>query len=148
MDHKKISEFKSKKHWVDYIWQRLLEDIKHPALRSALDHLLSSYEKNIIVNRLAAVLLIREGKTYRQIGEELWLSHNTIRSLKRVLDNPYFTEYQSYRLLNNKRKKLIRAEALKKAEEEIARSSALLDWVDYYISVFPKKHGPRWKFLR
>lgn len=143
-----ISKFKSRKEWVNYVWAKLLKDLKNPVLNATLNSLLSSYEKQIIVNRLAALILIKEGKTYKQIGEELWLSSTTIRSLKKILQNNSIKEYQSYRLLSNERKQNARAQGLKKVKEEIKNSSAFLDWLDYWASVFPKKHGSRWKFIK
>lgn len=136
----KLDKFKSRKEWADFVWQRLLKDIKNPVLGAALDSLLSSYEKNMIINRFAAVSLIKEGRTYRQIGEELWLSSTTIRSLKRALENNSLKEYQSYRLIKNKKKLGL------KIRKEIIETPSWVNWVDYCASVFPKKSGPRWRF--
>jgi uncharacterized protein YerC len=140
----KISEFKSRKEWADNAWQRILKDVQNPDLRNALDTLLSPYEKNIIVNRFAAVILIKEGKTYRQIGEELWLSPTTIRSLKKAVSGNSIKEYQSYRLCKNKRAKI----AASKNKKEIIETPGWVDWIDYCASVFPRKTGPRWKFFK
>src|SRR3989344_6778020 len=143
----KLDNFKSRKEWSDYVWRRLLKDIKNPALSAALDSLLSSYEKNIIINRFAAVTLIKDGQSYREIGRELWLSSNTVRSLKKVLENNSAKEYQSYRLRSNKRKHAQEIKASVKAKKEISEQSDFLNWVDYCISVMPEKNGPRWKWF-
>jgi len=144
----KLDKFKSKKQWSDYVWQRLLKDIKNPVLSVALDSLLGRYEKNIIINRFAAIALIKEGRTYREIGRELWLSANTIRSLKRILESNSMKEYQSYRLRSNRQKQAQIAKELDEIKREINNSSDFLNWVDYCISVMPKKNGPRWRFVR
>ncbi len=136
----RISNFKSRKEWSLVIWQKILRDMKNPALSAALDSLLSPYEKSIIVNRFAAVSLIKEGKTYRQIGKELWLSPTTIRSLKRTLENNPVKEYQSYRLLKNGRQNKV------EGKSEVIETPSFINWVDYCLSVRPKKIGPRWKF--
>ncbi len=138
----KTSKFKSKKDWLAASWQRLLKDIKNPGLSAALDSLLSPYEKSIIVNRLAAVSLIKKGRTYQQIGEELWLSPTTIRCIKKVLEDNAPKEYQSYRLRNSKR--LSQSQVKKGAIEP----SGFINWIDYCESVFPRKNGPRWKFFK
>ena len=137
----KISKFKSRKEWFDCAWSKLLEDIKNHDLSAALDALLSLYEKKIIINRFAAVSLIKEGKTYRQIGEELWLSPTTIRSLKRTLGNNPVKEYQSYRLLKNKHKNEERIN-----RKEFIKTPAWVAWVDHIVATFPEKNGSRWKF--
>src|SRR3989344_6201734 len=105
----KIDKFKSRNDWFIHAWLKFLKDIKNPDAADALNSLLSSREKIMIINRMAAMVLIREGKTYRQIGEELWVSPTTVRSLKRTLENN-LKEYQSYRLLRNKRNKKEEAE--------------------------------------
>src|SRR3989344_3336223 len=130
----RVNKFKSRKEWAAATWQRLLKDIKNSELSVVMDSLLSQYEKNMIINRLAAISLIKAGKTYRQIGEELWLSSTTIRSLKRGLENGLDKEYQSYRLLKNKR-------PLKKVviKEEIPAMPEFFRRLDYYFSDFPKK---------
>lgn len=141
----KVSKFKSRKDWSVAVWQKLLKDIRNPALSAALDSLLSSYEKQIIVNRLAAVSLIKEGKTYRQIGEELWLSPITIRAVKKVLTNNSGKDYESYRLISNNRKAGL---AAKRAAIRRPETPSLINWIDYCLSVMPKKNGPRWKFAK
>lgn len=42
--------------------------------KELLESVLSAKEKNLIINRLIAAALIKENKTYREIGEILWLS--------------------------------------------------------------------------
>ena len=137
----KINKFNSRKKWADFVWAKLLSDIKNPTLGNILDFLLTSYEKNIIVNRLTALSLIKKGKTYKQIEEELWLSPNTIRSLKIILEDNS-NKYQSCRFLRNKK---IQA---RKTKIKIPESHPIIDWIDYCVSVFPQKHGPRWKAYR
>ncbi len=133
------------------MWVKLLKDIGNPDTSAMLDSLLSPYEKQIIVNRLAALILIRDGKTYKQIGEELWLSPSTIRSLKKTIEDKSVKEYQSYRLTSNKRKKENREKELAEAEKIIERQRQTPDWIHWLDRMeknFPKKHGPRWKWVR
>ena len=136
-----INKFNSRREWTDFMWKKLLSDIKNPNLSALLDSLLTSYEKNIIINRIAALALIKKGESYRQIGEKLWLSPNTIRSLKKILENNA-NKYQSRRYIVNKKIKL------GKSKIKIPESHPIIDWIDYCVSVFPKKHGPRWKAYR
>ena len=137
----KLDKFKSRKEWSNYAWHELLGDIKNPALAVAMDSLLSSYEKNIIVNRFAAVSLIKEGASYKKIGEELWLSPNTIRSLKIIVEDNLAKEYRSYRTAKNRRKP--KTVAVK--ETKIEESRSFVDWIEYCAAAFPSKHDRRWK---
>lgn len=136
----KLDKFKSRKEWAAAVWQTFLKDVKNSDLGIVLDSLLSPYEKSIIVNRLAATSLIKKGKTYRQIGEQLWLSSTTIRSLKRGLENKHEREYQSYRLLKNKRPSKIM-----KTREEVPEMPEFFRRLDYLLENFPKKGRPNWR---
>lgn len=141
----KVDKFKSRKEWAAAVWQRLLKDIRNPDLSAILDSLLSPYEKSIIVNRLAAISSLKEGKTYKQIGEELWLSSTTIRSLKMALEGGFRKEYQSYRLLKNKYQNKVTM-----VKEGVVETPAFLSRIDYYLANFPKKGGggSRWNFIK
>ncbi len=140
----KICQFKSRKEWSDAVWHKLLKDIKNPSLSVALDSLLGAYEKQIIVNRLAALSLIKDGKTYKQIGEELWLSPTTISSLKKTLANNFSKEYQSQRAIKNKRNK----QNAVRIQRETVEWSPFWNRVDFYLENFPRKNGPRWKWVK
>lgn len=139
---KNIKEFNSRKEWVGFVWTKILDDVKNPKLANMLNTLISAHEKEIIVNRLAALTFIKQGKSYKQIGEELWLSPTTIRSLKRIVENNFKKEYKSYN-------KLRKDNAKEKPEKKnVTETSSFADWVDYYASTFPKRNGPRWNFLK
>lgn len=137
-----LNNFNLKKERVNIVWAKLLADIKDPNLNSALNTLLTSYEKGMIVNRLIALSLIKKGKSYKEIGRELWLSPTTIRSLKRILESKSSTGYQTYRFLKNKRTEM------NKTKIKILKNHPFTDWIEHYVSVFPKRHGSRWKFLK
>jgi uncharacterized protein YerC len=130
----------SRKERASLVWSKLLENIKNPKVEILLNTLLSQYEKDIVANRLIAISLIKQNKTYKEIGEELWLSSSTIRSLKRMLENKTAKEYQTYR-------------GFKKAEKEknekshkkeyIPEPSPFFDAIDHFFTSVPKKTGLR-----
>lgn len=130
----------SRKEQADLVWSKLLKDIKNPELAILLNALLSQYEKDIIANRLVAISLIKQGKTYKEIGEELWLSSSTIRSLKRMLENKSATEYQTYRRLKNAAKETIE-KSRKKAY--VPEPSPFFDAIDNFFAGIPKRTGFR-----
>ncbi|MDP3729678.1 MAG: Trp family transcriptional regulator [bacterium] len=142
---KNVKEFNTRKDWVNFMWSKIVADIKNPQCAHMLNTLISAYEKEIIVNRLAALTLIKQGKSYKQIGEELWLSPTTIRSLKRVVEDNFNKEYKSYNTLQKLRRD---TENRKRMPKNSVETLPFIDWIAYYASVFPKRNGPRWKFLK
>jgi uncharacterized protein YerC len=128
----------SRKERVNLVWSKLLKNIKNPKLEILLNTLLSQYEKDIIANRLIAVSLIKHGKTYKEIGEELWLSSSTIRSLKKMMENKAAKEYQTYRQL----KKATKEEIEKNRKKEyIPEPSPFFDAIDHFFNSIPRKTG-------
>jgi DNA-binding CsgD family transcriptional regulator len=139
---KNIKEFNSRKDWINFTWSTILADVKNPQFANMLNVLISAHEKENIVNRLAALIFIEQGKSYKQIGEELWVSPTTIRSLKRITDNNYSKEYKSYNKLRKDN------ESNKIKSKNVPETPSFVNWINYYASVFPKRNGPRWKFIK
>lgn len=138
---KNLKDFSSRKDWAKFVWLKILADVKNPQFAGMLNALISAHEKEIIVNRLTALIFIKQGKSYKQIGEELWLSPTTIRSLKRISEDNFKKEYKSYNRLRKDGKG-------KKIEtKNVINVPPFVNWIDYYVSIVPPKYGPRWKFL-
>jgi len=137
-----ISKFKSRKKWEEGIWQKFLENIEKAdskrQITKLLDNLLSINEKKLVSKRLAALALIRAGKTYKEIGEILWISPSTVSALKKSVHKA--TNYQSNRYYagksrNEKRKNM----------KGLPPQTILDYWLNFPL---PKKTGRgRWKFL-
>ena len=83
----KVSKFKSRREWESFLWIAFVEQLvsakSKTSLRNKLEKVLSEAEKQIILKRITAVMLIREGKSYKEIGELLWISPSTISSIKK-----------------------------------------------------------------
>jgi|SRR3989344_1897722 len=100
-----ILKIKSRKEWVECIWQEFLKSLlkaqsaKH--LKNTLENIISAKEKKYIINRLIAISLIAQGKTYREIGEILWLSPNTISAIKKSFLGKSI--YRSYQVSNGRK---------------------------------------------
>ncbi|NCO89665.1 hypothetical protein AUJ30_01340 [Candidatus Wolfebacteria bacterium CG1_02_39_135] len=79
---KNINEFKSRKEWENYLWRVFLKNVEKSKLEKRLanflNNLLSETEKKNIVRRLTVIFLLKQGKTYKEIGEILWISPETI----------------------------------------------------------------------
>lgn len=96
--------FKSKKEWEAHIWTKLASRFSEAGSASkierSLDMLLTAYEKRQIINRAAAISLLKQGMSYREIGRILWLSPTTISAIRKSVLSQ--TEYISRRARNKK----------------------------------------------
>jgi uncharacterized protein YerC len=114
---KNIDEFKSRKEWENYFWKAFVKNVEklksEKRLANFLNNLLSKTEKKNISRRLMVIYLLKKGKTYREIGEILWISPGTISSIKKSLldKNDYKSKHSIYR------KDVIKTENLKKMKE-------------------------------
>ena len=72
-----VSSFRSRKEWEEGCWQKILGS------RRALELIITPHERHDLVMRVAALNFLETGKSYRQIGRELWLSPQTISGIKK-----------------------------------------------------------------
>lgn len=91
---------KSAEKWAMFLWtefaSRLSKTKSAKELKLMLEKLLSEDEKKMIARRLATIGLLKSGKSYKEISEILWLSPNTVSSIKKnVIAN--HVHYKSYR---------------------------------------------------
>ena len=86
---KQIKDFQNKHRteWKDFLWGALIDKIigvkSRDQAKQILNSLFSNYEKEIATKRIAALILIQDGRGYKEISEILWLSHATISALKK-----------------------------------------------------------------
>ena len=125
--------------WEMNIWSKFLDNIEKVASRKEiaelLGNLLSSNEKILISKRLAAVALIKDGKSYREIGKILWISPGTVSAIKKSVY--LLANYKSSRYYSgiNKKEKIKRMRGI--PPETI---------FDYWARLpIPKKGGRSWK---
>ena len=83
-----VSDYHSRKEWENACWQKILKS------GDFLGLLVTPYERRNLVLRAAVIDRLRSGKSYRRIGEELWLSSQTISVIKKTISGD---GYQSYR---------------------------------------------------
>ena len=91
-----LDRYSSRKEWEDACWHKILKS------KNLLGLLVTFYERHNLVMRAAVMDRINSGKRYRQIAEELWLSPQTISSIKRALKE---NSYRSYRERSKKERK-------------------------------------------
>ncbi|MCX6702818.1 MAG: Trp family transcriptional regulator [Candidatus Wolfebacteria bacterium] len=133
-------KFKSREEWEDFVWERFISDLRKSQKEKLVEffnHLVTVDEKRMFAKRFIAIVLIKEGKSYKDIGKVLWISPSTVRALKKVFleNSDYQSNYEYY-----KNKKSTARKNLKTKERDV---------FDYWLNFpFPKKSGKgRWKFL-
>ena len=82
-----INDYSSRKEWEAAYWERIIQS------KELLQLLTTSHERHDLVMRAAAIDDISVGKTYRKIGEELWLSHQTISGIKKAVSERGYKSY-------------------------------------------------------
>ncbi len=91
-----IGDYHSRAEWETVCWQKIL------ASKDMLELLITSHERHNLIMRAAAVCALNSGKSYRQIGKELWLSSQTISGIKKALTE---NNYRSYLERSKKERK-------------------------------------------
>lgn len=134
------SEFVNGKGWEEKIWKKFLEDIEDAGhdhkTAKFLDNILTTSEKKIISKRLAALVLIKSGKSYRDIGKMLWISPATVSALKKSVCGESY--YQSSRFYAEKSK----SEKAKKIKK--VPSPTILDyWANLPLPSKTRKRGKK-----
>ena len=93
------STFKSRKEWKQYVWKIIIDgfvrSVSAQEIERTLDMLLTTHEKEYVIKRAAAISFFEQGKSYRDIGEMLWLSPTTISAIRKsmVQKNGYVSRY-------------------------------------------------------
>src|SRR3989344_4262956 len=102
-----VNKFKSRKEWGKYVWSVLIKEMAKSnsikELEKILDVLLTSHEKQQMIRRASAVSFLKQGKSYREIGQILWLSPNTINAIRKSIRTQ--EGYVSHYMRNKKSKK-------------------------------------------
>ncbi|MBI5079113.1 helix-turn-helix domain-containing protein [Candidatus Wolfebacteria bacterium] len=122
-------------------WQNFLikfkKDVSSKNIGEVLETLLSTYEKRELSRRLAIILLLGQGKTYREVSQVLGVSHQTIGAAKKCFLEKSIKSYNPYH------KKLKQIKPL--------RGLSFMDDLSRILSKAPKYRyigkGGRWRFL-
>jgi len=86
-----IDHYSSRKEWEHSCWQKILNSEN---LKDLLELTATSYERHNLVMRVVAIERINSGKRFNEISKELWLSPQTISSIKKSISG---NNYRSYR---------------------------------------------------
>lgn len=94
-----INDCSSRAEWENFSWQKILSS------KELLELLITSSERHDLVMRAAALNRLIAGKNYKQIGDELWLSPQTISSIKKILREKSYQSYSERSKKERKKKK-------------------------------------------
>lgn len=153
---KNLDEFKSRKEWEEFVWLEFLQNLNKTKsiqqFKEILESVLSEKEKRLIIKRIIAAFLISQGRSYREMGDILWLSHNTISAIKKgLLKKSAYRGYQYYLNQNAQLKNKLQEGKNKNKKmtmDDLAEATDdLLNWFARFF-ILIRTHGKdRWKFL-
>jgi len=142
----KLKAFTSRKEWNRYLWSLLVEKLR--TLKSKKDiniffkNLLSSHERDIMLKRMTATLLLKEKMSYRAISELLWISPATLSAINKSSKNRM--GYNSRRDIKKAKLKNNAKQYTKQKNEDPI--SAYFEWLSH-IQIPSISGRDRWKFL-
>ena len=82
------NDYSSRKEWEVACWRNIVES------GEILQLFITPYERHNIVMRVATLEGLASGKSYKKIGEELWLSPQTISSIKKAVSEKLYRSYR------------------------------------------------------
>lgn len=92
------SNYFSRKEWEAALWRKILES------KNLIDLLTTSYERHNLIMRTAVMDGIASGKSYRKIGEELWISPQTVSVIKKAIKEKTYKSYAERSIKERKKR--------------------------------------------
>lgn len=146
---KLLKDFSSRKEWEEFLWEEvlgfILESKDKSGLKQKLESLFSKHERSLALRRLTAILLLKEGLSYRKIGEILWVAPATISTIKKS-----FSGKSGYLGRKNKIKDFNKVALFKSGQHQENRISIFFSELeDFLDTILEGYNNPRkrWKFL-
>lgn len=109
-----VSDYPSRVAWEAACWKKLA------AARGLLHLFITAHERHDLVMRAVALDRLLSGKSYRQIGDELWLSPQTVSGIKKAFKEKSYRSYLERS--KTERKKIIRHSLGRPAQSRPNRS--------------------------
>jgi len=82
-----IGNYLSRKEWENACWRKVSES------KELLNTLTTSHERHNLAIRAAAIQGLASGKSYREISKELFISTQTVSSIKKALSEKTYRSY-------------------------------------------------------
>jgi len=93
-----LNQFQSRGEWEGACWKIVSKSNTYLSL------LTTAYDRRNIIIRAAALEQLSSGKSYKQITDELWLSPQTISSIKKICSENIYKSYWERSKSERKRK--------------------------------------------
>ncbi len=106
-----INDYHSREEWEVACWRKILES------KELLPLLITSHERRDLIVRAATMDGLSSGKTYQEIGNELWVSPQTISVIKKAMDEKAYRSYLERSYKERKKKKYSSSPVSKKSEK-------------------------------
>jgi len=107
-----IDNYSSRQEWETACWREILES------KELLSLLITSHERRDLVNRAAAMDKIISGKSYQEIGKELWISPQTISVIKKAINEKAYRSYLERSHKERKKRKYSPSPVSKKSKNK------------------------------
>ena len=82
-----IHYYPSRKEWEAACWEKISQN------QDILHRITTAHERRDLVMRAATMDRLSRGKSYREIGRELWLSPQTVSGIKKALSEKIYASY-------------------------------------------------------
>lgn len=82
-----LRNYPSRKEWEAACWEKIIES------KELLRLLITEHERHDVVMRAAIIDGLSSGKSYRKIGEELWISPQTVSGIKKAAREKVYKSY-------------------------------------------------------
>ena len=96
---KHVTEFEARDTWRQAAWNLLMQELsglKNPhEIKKLLALFVTPLEQKRIVHRMVALVRLQQGKSYREIGRETWVSPETISALKKSFQEKQYRSRRS-----------------------------------------------------
>ena len=93
-----LGNYTSRKEWEAVYWDKIIKS------EELLQLLTTSYERHKLVMRAAVIDGLSLGKSYRKIGEELWISPQTVSGIKKAASEKIYRSYKERSKKERKKK--------------------------------------------
>lgn len=93
-----ISRYLSRRAWEEACWQKISKSGEF------LNSLATSNERHNLVMRAAVIDRLKAGKKFHEISEELWLSAQTVSSIKKAVKEGGYRSYRERGKTERKKK--------------------------------------------
>lgn len=126
-----VSHCSSREEWEKICWRKIESSRNQKKILT----LLTLKERKDLILRIATMERINSGKTYRKITEELWISRQTISSLKKAMRGDEYKSYWERSKTERKKRRNSSSPSLRKKVERREGRRVRTKYGDVYLPI-------------